>query len=69
MPLIRPKPGDIIEPDGNIFAEAGKIVTSGVVIIHRSRLKRAKRFGWLEAPPHIVPPQHVAPYLIAVCRA
>ena len=69
MTLIRPRPGDIIEPDGDIFAEAGKIVKFGVVIIHRSRLRRAKRFGWLEAPPHIVPPAQVAAYLVAVCRA
>lgn len=66
---MRPRPGDILEPTGDIFAEAGKIVTHGVVIIHRSRLRRAKRFGWLEAPAHIVPPQQVSPELVAVCRA
>lgn len=69
MVLIKPRPGDILEPDGDIYAEAGKVVKFGVVIIHRSRLRRAKRLGWLEAPSHIVPHAEVAPHLVAVCRA
>ncbi len=66
---IKPRPGDVLdEPPGAIFAEAGVIVRSGVVIIHRSRLRRAKRFGWIESPNY--PPAHqVAPHLIAVARA
>lgn len=67
--MIKHKPGDILEPSGCIFIEVGKVQQSGIVIIHRSRLKRAKRFGWLEAPAHIVHPAEVAPELVAVCRA
>lgn len=67
--MIKHRPGDILEPSGAIFSEAGRIVTTGVVIIHRSRLRRAKRFGWVEAPPHIVPPSQVAAHLVAVARS
>lgn len=67
MVLIKPRPGDVVEPDGAIFAEAGKIVQFGVVIIHRSRLRRAKRFGWSEYQEPL--PRTPEPHLVAVCRA
>lgn len=67
MTIIRPRPGDILEPDGDIFAEAGKVVRAGVVIIHRSRLRRAKRFGWVESD--YPPAYQIAAPLVAVRRA
>lgn len=65
--IIKPKVGDVIEPDGAIIANGGKLVQSGVVIIHRSRLRRARRLGWLLAPEHILPP--ISAELVGVCRA
>lgn len=67
--IIKYRPGDVIEPGGGICSVPGELVWSGVVIIHRSRLRRAKRFGWVEAPHHIVDPAEVAEKLVAVCRA
>jgi len=65
--MIKPKIGDILdEPPGAIFAEAGTLVTFGVVIIHRSRLRRAERYGWNVTEIAGLP---VDPPLIAVARA
>ncbi len=65
------KPGDILEPNGDIFVENGTMMRSGIVVIHRSRLRRAKRFGWLEVDDTIGIrlDKPVEPHLVAVCRA
>lgn len=67
--MLKHKPGDVLEPSGCIYLVTGGVQRAGVVLIHRSRLRRAKRYGWLEAPPHIVDPAGVDPKLVAVCRA
>lgn len=64
---IKPKTGDI-DGAGNIVLEDGaKSIAAGIVIIHRSRLRRAKRFGW-EISPYVPPVTLVAPHLVAVRR-
>jgi hypothetical protein len=42
---ITPKAGDVMA-DGTIAIGGGKAARGGVVIIPRSRLRRARRFGW-----------------------
>lgn len=67
MVLIKPKIGDVLEPDGCILADGGTMMRSGVVIIHRSRLRRAKRYGWSEYTEPL--PRTPLPHLVAVARA
>ena len=65
--MIKYKPGDVLEPSGCIFVRDGEVLHSGVVIIHRSRLRRAKRFGWVEYDKPF--PRTPEPHLVAVARA
>lgn len=44
LPSIVPSVGDVLEM--GIMAHGGYIVQRGMVIIHKSRLRRAQRFGW-----------------------
>lgn len=66
MVLIKPKIGDVLEPDGLILTDKGPL-SVGVVIIHRSRLRRAKRYGWSEYTEPL--PRTPMPHLVAVARA
>lgn len=51
--MIKMKPGDVCE-DGTIYSTAEFSLQSGIVVIHRSRLRRAQRFGWKVAGVQIV---------------
>lgn len=68
--MIKHRPGDILEPSGCIFIEVGHVQHSGVVVIHRSRLRRAKRFGWIEVDQTIGIrlDKPVEAHLVAVAR-